>query len=244
MEWLAKYCESASLACCSRAIACSSSDFACRYWPFSATRKALLSLISVSTLPSSVSAAAFSFPLAATASSCFWMVALFFVICHSSSSTLSAMAWVWFLQSSTFLMSSASSVCRVASKVSMAWMTWSKCPTSPRRPPAPMAAASAASRRLLLRLACSRSSPRARARGASSWPEASCRKAGRPGCTALARSSRASSLVRMASACAMPLSSSVRKASRADHSSVLATHEAFVASKKAMSACICASESA
>mmetsp|Transcript_54153 Transcript_54153/g.126000 ORF Transcript_54153/g.126000 Transcript_54153/m.126000 type:complete len:334 (-) Transcript_54153:222-1223(-) len=106
-----------------------------------------------------------------------------------------------------------------------------------------MAAANAASLRLWPWRACCRSVPRARAKGA--WREVAsfCRKP-TPGVMALAKTSLLASSVRMASACAMPSSSSARSDDRADHSSVLAMHDTLASSKNTMSASNCTSESA
>mmetsp|Transcript_60732 Transcript_60732/g.162557 ORF Transcript_60732/g.162557 Transcript_60732/m.162557 type:complete len:208 (-) Transcript_60732:327-950(-) len=206
---------------------------------------ALLSLISFSTLSSSATAAVFSASFAATTLWSFWMLAPFFLICHSKSCTSRSIACVWFLQSSTFLVSAASSVSSVAKRVSMAWITWSKCPTSPRRPPDAMEAASAAKRRLRPRPACACSSSRALLKGAALPREAaSWRRVAKPGWMAFAKRSLAASLERMVSACEIPSSSSTRRAFLADQSSVLERQEAFVTSKKSTSAFNCASESA
>mmetsp|Transcript_89264 Transcript_89264/g.257406 ORF Transcript_89264/g.257406 Transcript_89264/m.257406 type:complete len:280 (-) Transcript_89264:647-1486(-) len=180
----------------------------------------------------------------------FAILALLFLIFHSRSLTLLSIFWYSCLHWSRLAMSAASSSFKVWIISLMATMTLSKWPTLAAR----TCTANAARRKLWAFLACAVRAAKARS-GASDAALAlpTCNKemsrplsylssvrTSLPALIAEAKSSRASSLVKISSACAIPAISSYRNMLRLVHSSCFAWQAALVWSKNSMSASFCA----
>mmetsp|Transcript_69650 Transcript_69650/g.201950 ORF Transcript_69650/g.201950 Transcript_69650/m.201950 type:complete len:371 (+) Transcript_69650:714-1826(+) len=220
-------------------MACKSSDLSVWYFVFSSVRLPSIHLMSSATCASLASTSALSASIASMARLIFSFFASLFLIFQANSLMVELSSWYWFVQPSTRSLSCLSSLASCNKSSSIAFRTSSKCPA----PPA--CTAMAASRKLWAIAACFFNTRRAFANGVSSTSAWSCMKlaAPTPGLMALPNNSLASSLVRMVSASEMPASSSARRDLRVPHSSVFATHEAFVASKYSMSAWSCFSMS-
>mmetsp|Transcript_93101 Transcript_93101/g.182415 ORF Transcript_93101/g.182415 Transcript_93101/m.182415 type:complete len:240 (-) Transcript_93101:848-1567(-) len=236
-----------------RSMASWSSFFASRKASFSSLRTAVISFMWAST--SAISSMVFSFLAVSNSMSSvsLLILATLFLIFHSKSLLVLSIFWYSSLHWSRFWMSAASSSFKVWIISLMATMTLSKWPTLAAR----TCTANAARRKLWAFLACAVRAAKARS-GASDAALAlpTCNKemsrplsylssvrTSLPALIAEAKSSRASSLVKISSACAIPAISSYRNMLRLVHSSCFAWHAALVSSKNAMSASFCAAVS-
>mmetsp|Transcript_120839 Transcript_120839/g.385836 ORF Transcript_120839/g.385836 Transcript_120839/m.385836 type:complete len:236 (+) Transcript_120839:992-1699(+) len=179
------------------------------------------------------------------------ILASFFSIFQSKSLLVLSISWYSSLHWSRLAMSATSSLLSMPIILSMAMRTFSKWPALAER----TSKARAASLKLWLSLAALLMAAYAWALGlpwSSSWRRegAMSRPVSRmsmpvslPALMAEAKSSRASSLMRISIALEMPSSSSSRRLLRVVHSSCLAWQAAFVTSKNLMSASFCATVS-